>query len=438
MEKIDEKKKEFDEKIKELENRIDKKSSEKIEEWVEKNETFLNKKNRMLLFIREKPFVLIFLILFLFSFLLPSPYIPYVAPIMATLTILPFLPCWPPLIQPPILEEWLAKHPIVRDAITWVFEGPGAGGAGGTKNYLYWEDCCKSFLQNAFQFAWYFGTWGLWGGLTIIDPPPNQFILEDDDRAITGLDNIHAFSLYISYVAHCLAVEMKERVPWSLLEYTQEDLEVLLDGRHMFSRGYGGLYCPFYLFHGNATPAPPDFTFSFFRRNNFIESSRIQTIVRIINWCRDNLRHYTGSSTAQNMEAQWQYRGSPPVSRIINGTISEYDPELGLRHFTAGCWGTLGFCRSIFRAINIPVKTITQLDVTDYGDFLHAQVCFISLPQRVYLSHGDSPYGALKKATPLPVEEPQLAPGESLLPPAREILIDQTVYNEWYVESRLS
>lgn len=429
MEEIEKKKIEFDEKIKKLESRIDKNGFEEIEEWLEKKVTFLNIKDNSLLFIRKKPHVLILLILFLLSFLLPSPYILYVVPIMTILTILAILPCWPPLFPPPILKEWLDQHPNVRDAINWEFENSGI------KNYDNWEECCKSFLQNAFEFAWYFG--GVWRGLTIIDPAPNQYILEEDKEAITGLDGIHAFSLYISYVAHCLAVEMKERVPWSLLEYAQEGLEILLDGRHMFWLDVTNqCYSIFKYAHGVALPAPPDFSFYFFKRNSFIEPNRIETIVRIINWSRDNLVHFKGSRyfLTQDMEAQWQYRGFPPVSRIINGTISEYHPERGLRHYTAGCWGTLGFYRSIFRAINIPVKTLIKTVVTAYGEFFHAQVCFFSLPRKIFLSHGDSPYGQLVKATPLPSEESQLTPGESLLPPAREILIEMPVFYEWYVE----
>jgi len=115
------------------------------------------------------------------------------------------------------------------------------------------------------------------------------------------------------------------------------------------------------------------------------------------------------------MEAQWQYRGTPPVSRIIDGSTSDFHPEWGLVHITAGCFGTLGFYRSIFRSVNIPIKTL----ITESNGINHAQICFLS--ENKYLWHGDDPYDALSKATPLPSEESQLTPGESLLPPAREI-----------------
>ncbi len=422
MEKKDEKEieKDFDEiKKKFIKNHIDKEGFERFEEWVEKTATYPIKKKRIVLLIQRIPFVLLFLIIFIISFSLPSIYVPYIATITAILTFLAiFITCpipFPFYSSPPNLEDWLSHHQDVMNAINWVF-----GDTPDAKNYVFWGDSRKLVLQKAFESAWYNRVWEC---LLIFDPPLNVIDLADEDGTRTALDAIQAFSLYIAYVAHCLALQINRVVPWSILNYTQEGLRILLDGREMFKNPDGTLYYIYYHVHGEAIPAPPDFTYSFFKQNNFIEFNRYQTIVRIINWCRDNLVHFFGGNTAQNMEAQWQYRGKPPVSRIINGTISEYNPELGRIHITAGCWGTLGFLRSIFRAVNIPVKLKSHHS--------HAQVCFIS--ESLYLSHGDDPYSKFSKVTPLPTEVSQLAPGESLLPPAEEILIDQTVYNEWYV-----
>lgn len=49
------------------------------------------------------------------------------------------------------------------------------------------------------------------------------------------------------------------------------------------------------------------------------------------------------------MHNHWQYRGWPPVERIISGTN---DPVLGVRHWTAGCRGTSGFLRLVLRTTN--------------------------------------------------------------------------------------
>lgn len=419
----------FEETIEKLRIRLDSENFERIEDWVKKIEAPPIKKNRLLLFIRKKPIIVLFLIIifsisFILFYSLPSKYFPYLITITVILSILSILPCTcPPLFQPPNLDEWLEEHPNVRVAIKWEFpEGAGI------KNYSKWEVCCKDFLQNAFEFAWFLR---IWDGLTIVDPPPNQYDLDDDDEAITGFDRIHAYSLYMAYVAHCLAIEIKEKVPWSILEYNQDELEFLFDGTQMFDLDLRDRYTFYKYLHGNALPAPPDFTYFFFKRKGFIGSNRIETISRIINWSRDNLIHFlirhngNPRGDAQDMEAQWQYRGTPPVSRIIDGSTSDFHPEWGLVHITAGCFGTLGFYRSIFRSVNIPIKTL----ITESNGINHAQICFLS--ENKYLWHGDDPYDALSKATPLPSEESQLTPGESLLPPAREILIDQVVYDEW-------
>ena len=44
------------------------------------------------------------------------------------------------------------------------------------------------------------------------------------------------------------------------------------------------------------------------------------------------------------------------------------------------------------------------------------------------------PYHGLAKATPLPVEESHLTAEKSLLPHSELLLINQTKYNEWFIE----
>lgn len=160
--------------------------------------------------------------------------------------------------------------------------------------------------------------------------------------------------------------------------------------------------------HGHLVPAPPSFSYAFLGNNGLLGHTRIDTIGRLVGWCRDNLVHFSGGTTAANMEDQWQYRGFPPLSRVINGTVRLSMPASGMKHRTAGCWGTVGLFRALLRAVNIPVKLVSNAG--------HAQPWFMS--EGRYLSHGDDPYNALTSSEP-----PY---------PATELFIDQSIFDVWY------
>jgi len=114
------------------------------------------------------------------------------------------------------------------------------------------------------------------------------------------------------------------------------------------------------------------------------------------------------------MEYQWQYRGFPPISRIMAGTPNN-DPRPGyndpeLRNRTAGCHGTNGFLRGVLHTVNIPV-----LYRRPPGSG-HATPNFPG--EDKWLSHGDDPYNSFSRSTPRY--------------PAEELLIDQATYSSWF------
>jgi hypothetical protein len=160
------------------------------------------------------------------------------------------------------------------------------------------------------------------------------------------------------------------------------------------------------------TPAPPDYTFNFLKENGFVGPTQYETIERLLDWCRENLVHFSNRLEALNMEYQWQYRGFPPVSRIIEGTVnnSPEHPDLTIKHRTAGCHGTNGFLKAVLRTVNIPV-----LHKFPPGSG-HATPHFPT--ERMYLSHGDDPYNAWSRTTP------PFAAGL--------LLIDQGTYETWF------
>jgi hypothetical protein len=159
--------------------------------------------------------------------------------------------------------------------------------------------------------------------------------------------------------------------------------------------------------HGAVVPCAPNIGYSLLY-NNLLAPSRVGTIVGVLDWSRTNLRHFSGGWATSNVYDQWQYRGFPPVSAMIQGTLTQSQPSAGRNHLTGGCWGTTGFLKAILRTVNVPVELVRP------GG--HAQPHFIE--DGLYLSHGDDPYNQLTTSVP-PM-------------PIAEILIDQAKFAGWF------
>lgn len=321
------------------------------------------------------------------------------------------------------LEHWLHEHPKVRDAIRW--QEPG----GSVVTYGQWSVAQRVVLDNAYATA----AKGHATGLP--DPPANLVQVTGNDYPTTVLSHVDAWLLYVAHVAQSLAVETEKRVEWSLTGCTAKQLAVLLDSRQFFSwdaehSGYsldesiGGLALPAApdtgwglieqvrqspAFQAEARPVPdPGIPLEL--------SPRSILIARLLGWCRDNMLHFEGAYTARETQTTWQYRGMPPVVRIISGTHNpDYSKAASknFSHWTAGCRGTVGFLRAVLRTANVPVAYTTQAG--------HGQPFFMT--EGSYLSHGDDPYNRLvtKEA---PATEPPY--------PASFLLIGQTVHDEWF------
>lgn len=278
--------------------------------------------------------------------------------------------------QGKLLPLWLNSHPNVRDTIVWE-------SADGAIKYSEWPTDKKEALQEAFFTAW------IGDPITLTDPPPNLSNLNDDQFPSTVISEDNAWALYIAYVAHCLMVEMKGWLTWSLTEYETRDLLILFDSRQLFKRDNNSGNYGFDFEFTWVIPAPPQFTYEFLLNNNIlVANNRFETITHLTQWCRGNLSHFMGGFEAKNVEDQWQYRGFPPVSRVITGTPHIGFPQLGIRNITAGCGGTTFFLRSVLRCVNIPVKSVTKAQ--------HKLTHFVT--EGRFLSHGDDPYNQRTKA----------------------------------------
>jgi hypothetical protein len=321
----------------------------------------------------------------------------------------------------PDLNAWLEAHPKVRDTIFWQTPPALTVSLGGGP-YSGWTAARKKALVDAYEVAWNQAPTNL------VDPPPNAIQMGDDDFYHTGLKETYAWPLYLAHVAQSLAIEIGRRVSWSLDEYTGESLAILLDSRQMFT--WNPKYSAYEIQHtqsGSALLAPPDVAFGFLKANKILPSTRgiigpafpkpnerRMTIARLFDWCRLNMWHSLHDQGGKTGEDIWQYRGFPPVSRIISGTTSGVDkPAIAFKHWTAGCNCTTGFLRAVLRTVNIPVK--------------HTSVCGHTLPyfpsEGKHLSHGDDLYGKTSRLDPLT---------KKMSYPSDQLFIDQTKYNAWF------
>jgi hypothetical protein len=234
----------------------------------------------------------------------------------------------------------------------------------------------------------------------------------------TELSPTVAWQYYVAYVAECLAVESQQMVPWSLRDYQAQDLAWMLDSQSLFHYSstldqYGVIsQHPILQNLGASQPGDPVRTAEMLRALHLVGRDQHETIEGMLDWCRANMAHYFGSATPANLTAHWQYPGWPPIDRVLNGTTH---PTWGFAHWTAGCWGTVGFLRNTLRTVNIPVS----LEPRDGHALPHFHMPRTSSGNPdLYLSHGDDPYNSLWRATPVvPI---------SVLP------IDDATFQSWF------
>lgn len=297
---------------------------------------------------------------------------------------------------PPNVEQWLNANHAIRSAIVWET-------ASGAQAYKDWPQSRKDDLQKAFAKAWNFES------VALTDPPPNILSHGDDEAPTTALSHHDAIWLYLASVAQSLAVEIGNRVSWSIASYSSTNLAMLFDSRefYVWSASDNG-YQIEDMHGGYVVPSTPHRMYSFLWDNDLVGDHRRGTIVRTLRWCHDNLSHNLGGHTAGVYDSVWQYRGEAPVIRTINGTTDHTNPSFGLRHWTAGCHGTAGFLRAVLRTVNIPV-------VHDHQGG-HALPHFST--DHLHLSHGDDPYNQLT------FTDPQYS--------MSELLLDQATYDSWF------
>ncbi len=306
--------------------------------------------------------------------------------------------------DPHRLDAWLRDRPKVAFHLTW---------NDGTlsRPWSVWPAEMQAALRRAFDDA------VAGRPSSAADPPPNAWQRQagDDPDAIhTAFAPEVARSLYVTAVAHALAIEIERRVPWSIADLNGEELDALLASTSLFwwnldQRGYEISEFD----HGWAVPAAPQTAWAFLRREGLLRSSRIDTITALVGWAR-GLTHFAGPVSRSNFQDHWGYDGDMPVARALAGTRYDGDVFRSMpgyeqaRHFTAGCQGTAGIFLSVLRAANVPVRVRSvSNDSTP-----HATVIFLSEDRA--LSHADDPYSLLAEGSP-----------------PSDLLIDLETYTRW-------
>jgi hypothetical protein len=321
--------------------------------------------------------------------------------------------------DPRLLDCWLEQHPKVADAIRW--QRAKAGGGTELVAWPAWNTTMKARLRDAWMEARAWRAGGMKGsfGMPWTDPPPNQDPLPPGSPTTrTVLDGpSQAWPWFVAQVAACLAAEIEGWVPWSMRHLSAANLEHLYSSAKILSLGtHNGSNTDTdqpgqYVVGGQdsferSTPAHPSFVWRWLATQDLVASTRIETIARVVDWCRWNMRHFLGEHSPDNSEAHWLYRGVAPVRRIIEGTLGSVSASTTPIHWTAGCGGTSGFLRSVLRNVNLPVLIRYRCS--------HALPYFAGVGR--YLSHGDDPYNAIAKADY----------------PAKDLLITQSTFDDWF------
>jgi hypothetical protein len=314
-------------------------------------------------------------------------------------------------VKPHDVVQWLDSHPAIAKAVKWQHDSAGNAyevAESAKTPWVKWTPEMRNDLASAYKSAWdWLHSVNPLNALqeTLVYPPDNvdPEVADDESDPSVLVSKTYAWDLYIRWLAHSLLVEIEKLVPWSLSEASGAQRQAILDSASMMAMKPGDpspfVLCgnpghPNYVHRkdnlGASLIGPPRYTYAFLSKTGLIGATRLDTIGNVLNWARDNLTHFFGSSTYLNTELHWQYRGWPPVTRIIEGTTHTDLNEF--RHWTAGCHGTFAFIRHLLRAVNIPVQCHRICG--------HATIWFMT--EDLYIDHGDDPYNLTFKATGLP------------------------------------
>lgn len=304
----------------------------------------------------------------------------------------------------PDLSTWLLQHQNVSKAIKWQFQPADMNNAyaAPTENnkvaWPNWTPVQKAELNQVYLDTCVWFDAGAHqvqldpNGLTDAPTNTNPNVAGDGLTVMEGVSPDYMWNLYLAHVGFSLAAELTQRLPWSITGYDDMGLRYLFDSTTMawnlFNSYYEmGTYSAFVpakrADNLPKTPfAPPEWMYPFLKQGGLIAPTRLETIGAVLDWMRHNLWHFFGQDTFGNCFAVWQYRGYPPLSRIVTGTVDTNNQGLGAHHWTMGCHGSVGLLNAVLRVVNIPVQPVWIAG--------HELAYFMT--EKMYMDHGDDPY----------------------------------------------
>lgn len=303
------------------------------------------------------------------------------------------------------VDRFLLAHPAVAYHLMW-------RDAQGVRSYSAWPDPMRARLRALVDDAR--------RGISEPQrdpaplPPFNAWQPTGENDVTTALTPEDAREMYLETVATSLMVEMDRRVPWSVSDLNEDGLDALFSSNALFFwRGNRGVYEIAPHAHGWAVPAPAAVALRFLHDHEILHRTRRDTLVALIEWTRQ-LTHFAGATSPDNFADFWGYRGGMPVARALTGTryggveFREYPQYDQVRHYTAGCHGTVGLLVNVLRSVNIPARYRSVQNASSS----HATAMFLS--EDLTLTHGDDPYSQM-----------------SVGAPAAELMVDRATYDAW-------
>ena len=337
------------------------------------------------------------------------------------------------------LLSWLDHHPEVATAIKWQHKPgdirnatpvptvPWAPAAPRDADLLAWPEWSPEQRRDLIEAYEEIAAWHasgaklitmLPGGAGLTDQPVNlhQEVSQDSTGASLEVGAAYMWKLYTAHVAFSLWVEINGQVPWTITSYDAASLRYLVDSSTMgwkLANGNFVLGNPYYSYDLRADNLPatafadPRWVYRFMTDAGMVQQTRLESVAKLLEWMRDNMRHMLGESSFGRCEEIWQYRGYPPFSKVISGTVDTENASDGKQHWTVGCHSSVGFMNTALRTLNIPVQPVEVCG--------HRLAAFLA--DKTYITHGDLPYNQ-------EVHEQNM--------PGLKMMIDEATYKSWF------
>lgn len=182
-----------------------------------------------------------------------------------------------------------------------------------------------------------------------------------------------AFTVFLHYVAHSLYLEKENLVPWSVRNFSAEEVSSLWDARQYFE--WDSLYQVYRLGYQNSGATQVYHPLVAYRFARFLQERPDHipgSIARFMDWGRAYLLHTEKSNQA-----------------IFQSPAEILFPGAGQLHAVYSCWATSGLLLDYCRALNIPIK---RHNIELYNG-IHSQIEFPT--EGWYLVHADDLYDPL-------------------------------------------